>query len=163
MRGTPPVQRASAALGAAGAVVALTAAPAVAVGVGPLVVSPRTGLSNNEKVSVSWDTGQAWLGSNHSAVAKECAGPVCVWHVQRGPACFDSTVSTLQAVPLANEDLGFDGTITVQRDPSPTVTCTNGCSVVILQGGNFSSHSSKRGPTPLCFCFGLESGPKVFS
>ena len=137
MRGTRLVLQATAALGAAGAGVALTAAPAVAIGGGPVVVTPHTGLSNNEVVSVSWDTGEAWLGSVHSAVALECEGAI-----PRGMLdgiCFFST--PLQAVPLGNKDLGFEGSITVQRNPTPLVNCTTQCSIDVLQGGDFSSGS----------------------
>jgi len=119
--------KASAAFGAAGAGVVLTAAPAAAA---PMV-TPTTGLHDGQSVSVTWGPS---VGGPTYVSAVECSGPVPAGIIF-GPTldqCDGSTGSQLSQVRGSGS---YQGNILVRKSiapPSGAVTCTNQCSIVVV-------------------------------
>jgi hypothetical protein len=141
--------QASVVLGAAGAGVALAAGPAAA-DTGALHVTPTTNLHDGQAVSVSWDTGQAWSGTNHNAAAFECVGPIPSGVLGGNPPCDVNTAVVLQAVQAADGDLAFQGTMTAHKSLfAGAATCAKQCSIVVVQQGGTFGNSS--GSVPITF------------
>ena len=141
--------QASAVLGAAGAGVALVPGPAVA-DTGSLQATPTNGLHDGQSVSVSWETGQPWSGSDHNAAAVECVGSIGAGPLGGNPPCDPNTLTVVQAVQAADGDLAFQGSLTVHKSLfGGVVSCSRQCSIIIVQeGGTFGVSS---GSVPITF------------
>lgn len=141
--------QATAAFGAAGAGVALAAGPAVA-DTGALQATPTSNLHDGQSVSVFWETGQPWAGSDHNAAAFECIGSIGAGLLGGNPPCDVNTAVLLQAVQAADGDLAFQGNVTVRKSLFGGITtCARQCSIVIVQEGGTFGNSS--GSVPITF------------
>jgi hypothetical protein len=144
--------KASVALGAAGAGVALTAGPAAAA-VGSLQATPTKNLHNGQSVSVYWDTGAFWGSTIGPSGAMECYQPLPAGTVTEFDlgACA-SLPAALQAVEAADGDVSFQGNVTVEKafiaSDGSAVTCSNQCSIVVLEGTLAATSS---GSVPITF------------
>jgi hypothetical protein len=138
--------KASAALGAAGAGVALAAGPAAAAGTP--TVTPTTGLHDGQSVSVTWDTGLSFGVVAVGAV--ECSSPVPAGEVTTSLSQCDLDAAT--NLPLV-QGTTYQGNVAVKKSlntAAGAVTCTNQCSIVVIANIlNFGGDSS--GSVPITF------------
>ncbi len=130
--------KASVALGAAGAGLALTAGPAAA-SAGALQVTPTTNLHDGQSVSVYWDTGLPWGTSGFIGQAGECSVSVPAGLVLDGSFlnhCDASVGINLDPVRASDGDLAYQGKLTAKKSLqmlAGAVTCTNQCTIVMRQ------------------------------